>query len=190
VWAIAALVSEQNALASAQRNGSDSVEVLSAANVLISRAQGDLSLTLVNRGSDVSDPADNSTVMRVLARGGGGGLIAEVSALDGRTGTSAAANRLQADFASYRAIANQIDNLEGNGQITTAIGRAPTAAAAAGRLSTDFATQIGAAQNRFARSAADAASSLDGLWLAIPLVTALAAVLALFGLRQRINEYR
>ena len=39
-------------------------------------------------------------------------------------------------------------------------------------------------------SAADASSDLSGLALAIPLITILAAVLALLGLRQRINEYR
>ena len=47
VWALAGVSSEQHSLASAQRNGSDSLEALSAANVLLSRAQGDLSLALV-----------------------------------------------------------------------------------------------------------------------------------------------
>jgi hypothetical protein len=50
--------------------------------------------------------------------------------------------------------------------------------------------QITAADARFAHAAGDAASDLNGLGLAIPLVTVLVAVLSLLGLRQRINEYR
>jgi hypothetical protein len=57
-------------------------------------------------------------------------------------------------------------------------------------LSHDLAQQTAAAQGRFTRAAADATSSLGGLAFAVPLITALAAALALVGLRQRINEYR
>ena len=89
VWGIVGLVSAQNALETAQRNGSDSVEALSAATVLLSRAQGDLSLALVNRGTDTTDPLDFNAVTRVLERPGG--VIAEISALARRTGTTAAA---------------------------------------------------------------------------------------------------
>jgi hypothetical protein len=54
----------------------------------------------------------------------------------------------------------------------------------------DLASQIGAAQTRFERAAADAGSSLDGLALAIPVVFVLAALLSLYGLRMRQLEYR
>jgi hypothetical protein len=57
-------------------------------------------------------------------------------------------------------------------------------------VSSDLDAQIGAARGRFTRAAADATSALDGLSFAIPLITVLAAVAALLGLRQRINEYR
>jgi hypothetical protein len=57
-------------------------------------------------------------------------------------------------------------------------------------LSHRLSDEIGTAQARFTRSATDAASALDGLALAIPLIAVLAAVLALLGLRRRINEYR
>ena len=61
------MVRSQNDLAAAQRHGSDSVELLSTADVLLSRAQGDLSLTLVNRGTDTTDPLDfKAAIARAL----------------------------------------------------------------------------------------------------------------------------
>lgn len=188
VWGIVALVGAQNGLETAQRNGSDSVEALSAATVLLSRAQGDLSLTLVDRGTDRSDPLDFAAVTRVLDRPGG--LIAEISALARRTNTTPAAQRFDAEYAAYQAKARQITGLESGGLLQTAIRLAPQASAISEASSHNLAQQIDAAQGRFSRAAADATSSLDGLAFAIPLITALAAVLALVGLRQRINEYR
>jgi hypothetical protein len=170
-WAVIGLINEQNALATAQRDGSDQVELLSAAGVLLSRAQGDLSLALVNRGTDVTDPQDFAAVMDTLR-------------------TSGLGSRMGAGFISYRAAANRIESLENTGQLQPAIANAPTASVIAGNLSDGLEARITAAQERFTRSAADASSALSGLGLAIPLITALAAVLALLGLRQRINEYR
>jgi hypothetical protein len=188
VWGIVGLISAQNALETAQRNGSDSVEALSAATVLLSRAQGDLSLTLVNRGTDVIDPADFDAVSVVLERHGG--LIAELSALARRTGTTTATRRFDGDYAAYQAKARQLTRLENRGQLKAAIKFAPQASDISERMSHGLAQQIDAAQTRFTRAAADATSSLTGLTLAIPLITALATVLMLVGLRLRINEYR
>ena len=171
LWAFIGMTSEQNALSRAQHQGSDSVEALSATNVLLSRAQGDLSLTLVNRGNDTTDPLDFAAVKRTLT-----------------------ATRLAPGFtsglASYWAAANRLQRLQDNGQLGTAIDEAPGVAAISQRLSGQLGDQISAAQARFERSASDAASALSGLWLAIPLVTVLAAALAFLGLRLRINEYR
>jgi hypothetical protein len=188
VWGVVGLIGEQNALGSAQHHGSDSVEALSAATVLLSRAQGDLSLALVNRGTDQTDPLDFAAVSRVLQRPGG--LIAEISALARQTGTSAAAQKFDADYAAYQAKAGQITNLAETGQTKDAITGVQDASAISEQLSSDLAQQITSAQARFERSATDATSALGGLRFAIPLVTVLAAVLALLGLRQRINEYR
>ena len=170
-WALIGLTSEQNALATAQRQGSDSVELLSAANVLLSRAQGDLSLALVNRGTDVTDPQDFAKVNQALSASG----------LAGRLGPA---------FPSYLAAAKRVQDLETSGQLGPAIAASPTASQISDRVTHGVATRIAGAQTRFERSATDASSALDGLGLAIPLITALAAVLLLLGVRQRINEYR
>jgi hypothetical protein len=170
-WALAGLIAEQNALAAAQRNGSDRVERQSAANVLLSRAQADLSLTLVNRGTDTTDLGDFVAVMRVLTRAG-------------------VADDLRAELAAYDAAARRVQRLEDRGALETALAQSPRVAAMSEVLRADLSRRIAAAQTHFARAANHAASALGGLALAIPLVTVLAAVLALLGLRQRINEYR
>lgn len=185
VWGVVALITEQNSLSGAQQRGSDSVEVLSAASVLLSRAQGDLSLTLVNRGTDETDPLDFTAVGRGLLP-----LIREISVLARRTGTTAAADRFGADYASYQAQSTRIKDLQNIGRLPAALALEPATAAISDRLSSDLDGEIHAAQGRFLHAAADATSALDGLSIAIPVITVLAAVAALFGLRQRINEYR
>lgn len=171
IWALIALSSEQSSLAAAQRNGSDVVEARSAADILLSRAQGDLSLTLVNRGTDQTDPVDFSAAMHAL------------------TG-SALAPALTAGVASYGTAAGHVQGLERSGQLEAAITQLPAVAAVSRQLDGQLRDQMATAQAQFRAHAADASSALDGLWLALPLAAVLAAVLALLGLRERINEYR
>jgi len=185
VWGVIGLTSEQNSLSTAQQHGSDAAEVPSAAAVLLSRAQGDLSLTLVNRGTDETDALDLTAVERALPP-----LTRELSVLARRTGATAAANRFDADYASYQAKAAQIQRLQKSGNLKDALALEPATATISDRLSSDLGGQVGAAQRRFTHAAADATSSLDGLAFAIPVITVLAALAALLGLRQRINEYR
>ena len=170
-WAVIGLVSEQNSLATAQRRGSDSVELLSAANVLLSRAQGDLSLALVSRGTDVTDTKDFARVKRVLAKSG-------------------LASRVGPELPLLPEHDQTDPGPRVGGQLGPAIALEPNASNLSDALSKGLDTRIAAAQARFTSSAAHASSALSGLGLAIPLVTALAALLALLGLRQRINEYR
>ena len=190
-WGFVGMIGEQDALASAQRRGSDPVEVLSAAKILLSRAQSDESLTLVNRGSDETSPADFDAVMRALAPGGL--LLARVLSASGGAGNGAG-RELSSSLASYRAQHARLDRLEGAGNIPAAIklavGSATSGSSPADRLGNTLALQIRAAQRRFARSAADATSALGGVSLAGVVLGVLAAALTLLGLRQRINEYR
>jgi hypothetical protein len=187
IWAVAGLIREQNALARGRRS-SDSVEVLSATKVLFSRAQSDQSLTLVNRGSDETDPTDFRVVMRALAPPRG--LLGEVTALARGAGTTAAANRLVTSFVGYRVQTAQVAALEKSGQLSEAIKRASSVSSIADRLNRGLAAQIAGAQARFALDAAGATSALSGLSFAIPVLSIFAAALALIGLRPRLGEYR
>jgi hypothetical protein len=188
VWAVIGLVGERNALIRAQRYGSDSVEVLSASRVLLSRAQSDQSLTLVNRGSDETSPKDFQNVMNVLAPQGG--MIGDFAPLAARTGGRAGAERLAREFAAYRAQAAQVARAQQSGQIGAAINLAASPSSPSGTLSSDLSAQATAAQARFEAEAADATSAVSGLGIAIPVLSLVAAILALVGLRQRASEYR
>ena len=185
VWGVVALINEQNSLSTAQRHGSDPVEVLSASTVLLSRAQGDLSLALVNRGTDETDQTDLTAVEHALTP-----LTREISVLARRTGTTAAADRFDVDYASYQAQTNRIKSLQADGELPAALALEPATSAMSDRLSSDLGGQVQAAQERFSAAATNATSALGGLAFAIPLITVLAAVAALLGLRERINEYR
>jgi hypothetical protein len=191
-WAGIGMAAEQSALASAQSDGSDPVEVLSATQVLLLRAQSDRSLTLVARGGDTVDANDSDAVIAALE--GPGGLLARGGALLQQVGSPGAAGALNQEFAAYLTADSRIATLVNQGLVIEAIndsvrttnsGHSP-----ADVLSANLASQTDAAQSRFATHAGDASSSLSGLSIAIPIVTVLAAVLVLLGLRQRINEYR
>jgi hypothetical protein len=192
VWAVVGLLGERNALARAQRNGSDSVEVLTTSRVLLSRAQTDLSLTLVSRGTDDTSPLDFRTVLNLLSPQGG--MIGEFGPLARRTGSSADAARLAREFMAYRTETNKVTTPYQQGRIGEAIAVEVADAArpsnTANQLNADLAGQAAAAQRRFQTSAADATSALRGLWFAIPALAVLAAILGLVGIRQRAREYR
>jgi hypothetical protein len=191
-WAVIGLIGERNALIRAQRNGSDSVEVLTTSRVLLSRAQTDQSLTLVSRGTDDESPIDFQQVMNVLSPQGG--MIGEFTPLAARTGSRADAVRLAREFADYRRDTAQITKLEQDGAIPQAIALAVADSArptySATRLNADLGAQAAAAHGRFQAAATDATSALSGLRFAIPALAVLAAILGWVGLRQRAREYR
>jgi hypothetical protein len=195
IWGVLGLTSSQNALSRAQRNGSDSVEVLSAARILVSRAQSDASLTLIARGGDTTDPADFTAVVGALGSpNGSSGLVEEIRSLARRTGSEGAAAEFQTALRAYLSRHDQIEQLAAAGDTNAAnhlaAGSASGAQSPADRVTADLTAQIGAAQTRFEQAAADASSALDGLSVAIPVAIVLAMFLTLFGLRQRALEYR
>jgi hypothetical protein len=218
-WALAGIVSEQDALSSAQRSGSDFVQVAAVSKILALRAQGDESLALIARGGgelylcdfDVAanalQPPRNGRLVTLSserddctfgAAGNAlpppGNLLGELTALNAARGSAASARALAATFAQYRAVHGQIVGDENTGNFTgatrLAVGPNASEAGLFGRLDNGLNAQLGAAKARFQRSATDATSALDGLAVAIPVLVVLAALLALFGLQQRIKEYR
>jgi hypothetical protein len=188
-WAFVGMLNEQDALASARRD-SDALEVLSATRVLMSRAQSDENLILVNRGSDNADPLDLNAVTRALSRPGG--VLDELGVLAPEIGTTDPARQLRSAFSAYQAENAGISELQNNGETGPAIQEAesPRATTISNTLGNNLEAQIGAARRRFDRAAQDATSSLTGLTLAIPLFAALVATLAVIGIRRRLGEYR
>jgi len=191
VWVLLAFDAEQSRLSTAQRKGSDSVQVLSAVRVLGLRAQRDEGLALVARGGDAQDLADFDTVMRTLRPGQPTGLLAQARTLAARAGSTAAVDRLITTFADYQRVHRRVAAAEDGGDFT----RATDAFIAretplSDRLGANLKAQIAVAQQRFARSATSAASVISALTVVIVLAAAAIAVLAVVGLAQRIEEYR
>jgi hypothetical protein len=187
-WAAIAMTSARNSLNNAQRNGSDAVQVLSAARILWLRAQADESLGLVARGGGDRYVQDVDVVNRLLMPPRG--LLGEASRLAARTGSAPAIDELTNTWRAIHAQHGNVARLEQSGDFKAAI-RANTREAALGdRLNAGFGTQIGAAQKRFDTAASDARSSLRGLTVGIPLLVVVGVALALLGLQTRLNEYR
>jgi hypothetical protein len=191
-WGLLGLAAEQRALIRAQRDGSDPVEVLSAVRVLALRAQADEGLSLAARGSGDAYLADFEAALEVL--GTPRGLLADAAVLARRQGAGAGIKRLAERFAAYRSVHVRVAALEAEGRFTAAAdlsvgepGRELSIADAIGR---DLDRLIAASQRRFELAAADASSAVRVLWIAMPLLTLGGALLALYGVRLRMNEYR
>jgi hypothetical protein len=195
VWTIVGLIGEQNALSRAQRSGSDPVQVLSAARILALRAQGDEGLALVARGGGEASLTDFDLVTRRLGSfGEPASLLGEAAAIARRSGSAATIDRLSEGFAQYLAVHRRVVALETNGRfndaVRLAVGSSAKELSLADALNSGLAQQISAAQRRFGGAAGDATSALSGLWLVIPILSVLFAALALYGMQQRLGEYR
>jgi hypothetical protein len=195
MWTIVGLIGEQNALGRAQRSGSDPVQVISAARILALRAQGDEGLALVARGGGEASLEDFDVVTRRLGSSGEpASLLGEAAAIARRGGSVATIDGVSGSFAQYLAVHRRVVALETNGRfndaVRLAVGSSAQELSLADVLNSGLARQISAAQRRFGGAAGDATAALGGLWLAIPLLSVLFAAFALYGIQQRLGEYR
>jgi hypothetical protein len=159
------------------------------------RAQGDEGLALAARGGDESSLADFEVVAhRLGAAGQPASLLGEVASITRGSDSAAGTEQLSARFARYQAIHRRIVAMETNGRfndaVSLAVGSSAKELPLADSLNSSLVGQISAAQGRFANTADDATSALGGLWLAIPLLSVLFVGLALYGVLQRLREYR
>jgi len=201
-WITVAFVVQRGALVQAQRSGSDPVELLTAARILASRAQANESIALSARGSGEGEPflADVDRGFRAVIKPIDGLLdearASSAAANDGASSSIAVAMILRA-YGHYLAAHDRVVEAEREGDFSEAVRLAvqsrldePSTKDTA-RLLNDVLDQgITLAQQDFARRTGDALSALGGLPGAIPLLTALAALLALAGVRERLEEYR
>jgi hypothetical protein len=194
-WISVAFVAQQRALTSAQREGSDPVELLTATRILASRAQADESVALSSRGGGEDDPQldDIDHGFRAVTAPIGG-LLDEAAATSGHP-----LRTIRAAYRTYVEAHGRVVHQERAGDFTIAVNLAiggagagdniPTQVAAAA-LDGALAREIDVAQDRFRSRTADAGGALDGLSGGVPLLTIACALLAMFGLRRRLDEYR
>ena len=192
VWTVTRFTSEQDALVRAQRNGSDQMQVLSAARFLTLRAQSDDNLALVERSAGDAYREDFDIVSaRLGGRDGTGGLLGDARAIAGRTGSQGVIRRLSAQFAAFQREHDAVWNLdeEGNydGAVKRLIGQEADAARA---FDAGLTREIARSWARLDAAAGQARSGFDGLAVAIPLLIVIAGLLVLVGLKRRIGEYQ
>ncbi|MEA2151251.1 MAG: hypothetical protein QOD69_3081 [Solirubrobacteraceae bacterium] len=208
IWILAAFAQQQTALAQAQREGSDPVELLTVTRILASRAQANESIALAARGGGDGEPrlADVDRGFRAVTRPigvarrgsarGSGGLLqrAAVIAGDSPAGVDAIYAAYRRYLEAHRRVAAQEQRGDFSRAVKLAIGggASPSAstAAAAAAFNRALDNEVGRAHRRFDGAASRAQAALGGLAAGIPLLTALSALLALLGVRQRLQEYR
>ena len=203
-WVVVAFAIEQHHLSKAQSDGSDPVELLTATSILASRAQANESVALSSRGGG-EDEIRLSDVYRGFraavkpigdtrtpsARGSGGLLDVAVT----ETGHSATAiDGIYDAYRRYREAHEKVVERDLAGESREAVDLATavtgSSKAAADELDAALEREVRVAQDRFGSEIARAGGKLDPLAAGIPLLTGLFGVLALLGVRRRLEEYR
>jgi hypothetical protein len=193
-WTLVAFARQHNALDEARRRGSDPVELLTAARILVARADAEESITLSARGGG-SGIEDLAGIDR-----GFGAIVAPIDKLLSRAADVAGrpTDRIATAYRAYRAAHDDVVAQERIGDYRTAAKLAvlprtdgmPYSKKAALALNRVLDDEVDVAQDRFTAARARAESALGGLSTSIWLLTALCAVLALAGVRERLEEYR
>jgi hypothetical protein len=188
-WTVIGMASARSALMRSQHDGSDSVQILSAARILALRAQADESLALVARGGAEQYLNDFVQVDGLLQPPSG--LLGDRAEL---RGSSAALPALAATWRGIRDEHARVAQRQHQGDfgpaVALAVGPRSREAQLFDRLNRGFDEPIAAAQRRFDHAAHDARSALTGLAIGIPLLLVVCVALALTGLQSRLDEYR
>jgi hypothetical protein len=168
------------------------VQTLSAARILNLRAQNDENLALIERGRGEQYVADYTvTATRIAGADGTGGLIAfvgDAARSSDPVGVDAGlGDRFASVMSTHRAVRREDDH--GNYEAAVQLAIKDEASAVQG-LDAALRGEIERAHAEFDRQASAARAGFDELLIGIPLLTAAAAGLVLFGIQRRIAEYR
>jgi hypothetical protein len=191
IGALAQYTSSRDALARAQQEGSDTVQLLAAARILTLRASADESFALIERGTGQAFLDDFDVVAtRVAGEEGNGGLLAR--AKDGAVSDATdGIQAVQAGFTDFRATDARVRAADESGSYQDAVALSTGDQVTKVRnLDDAYRSEIGAARARLEQHATDARSGFDVLAIGIPLLLLAAAGLVLLGLERRIAEYR
>jgi hypothetical protein len=193
VWSLLRFNWEQNALVRAQRNGSDSVQLLSSARILALQAQANENIALSERGTGQAFRDEATRVMTRLCGNEDctGGLLAAELDVAARTGSAERIQAIQQQAAQFWSIARNVAVMDDAGDYTGAVDKARGEQTQASNvLDASIVDESRNAQARFDDAAHDAGSGFAILTVALTLGLLLAGALVLIGLQPRIGEYR
>ncbi len=190
-WLVVAFLASASRLNEARTKGSDPVQLLSSARILLSRAQADENLFLVSRGSGSANLADANAVIAELGAppNGTGGLIERAANVAPAPGIPVSL------YAAYLKAHQGVIDAATKGlfaqAVTSATGTDPgDVLPAADQLNRAISKPLDQAQKVFQSKAAAARRDLSLLGFGVIALAAIAAGLAVAGLEHRINEYR
>jgi hypothetical protein len=192
-WTVAQFATAQSSLVDAQRHGSDAVQTLSSARILLLRAYNDDNLALVARGNGADYVQDFDTVAKVLTatKSRQPGLLHTAGAIAGRTSDVDLAHRLVRQFASVQQAHDAVRGNDDAGSYGDAVKAATTTERqAVSTLDDTLQREIARTQAILAARAADARGGYTVMLVLLPLLALGAAVAVLAGLTPRIEEYR
>ena len=191
-WVLLRFVSTQDSLVRAQRNGSDTVQLLSAARILAHQAQSDENLTLSERGTANNLALDFTTLAkRVGGTDGDGGLLGQAREVAARRGETSGIDDARTRFQDVMAEHVEVRKADEQSDYAGAVRRATsTEAAAFTAFDKALQSEIADAQGRLESEVADARRGYRVLTVAVPFLLLLAAALVLVGFQRRIVEYR
>jgi hypothetical protein len=205
-WILVAFAIQKRETVLARSTGAQPVRFLTATRSQAARAQADESVVLASRPADgATQPSTVDNRFRALTSpigsnrpgpaSGTGGLLAKAAG----TGHNAGAiDGIYGAYRRYRVAHNRVVAQERGGHFdaarSLAIGKSRSAGAsttsAAAALNKALDDQVEVAQRRFRQHTSAAQGALDGLAKGIPVLVTLSAVLALLGVRERLQEYR
>jgi hypothetical protein len=191
IYGLVVFAGSQHALAASEREGSDPVQVLSVGRILALRSLSDENLDLIQRGTDTSYITDfNGTVQR-LGLSGRGGLMALARDVEQRAGRPSQVALLGLQLHTYQHLHGTVRSLDDDqgdykDAVTLAVGDEASALAAA---DDSFAREIDFAAQRLDVHASHASRLLTPAPYVLAIGAALAALVAVLGLRRRITEY-
>jgi len=183
--AVAQFLSSQDALSAAQRDGSDTMQLVAAARILTLRASSDESQALIERGTGQAFTDDFKALTprtQVLLS------HATASAVpSARAAIRGARSQFDEFVVAHRAIADA----DKNGNYDAAVGQSTDEQfPRVQKLDTSYHQIIAGARDRLESHADDARAGFGVLSIGIPLLLLAAIALVLLGLEQRIREYR
>ncbi|MCP2253615.1 hypothetical protein LY13_002368 [Prauserella aidingensis] len=197
LWAAVAVTFQSVLVGSGRSSGTEQTDVMVRARIAALQARADETLTLLARGNGTAYEEEyRSSIRRLSGPNGDGGLLGE--ARDGTEGLPAA-DHVEAAVRSagaWREVHGQVRNFDNGGRYEDAVELAiqtegdEGATAAFTRLDSDLARGIADSRQLFLDDTTNASRALTLLSPGFAVLSLVAMLGSILGIRERLREYR
>jgi hypothetical protein len=194
IWTLVAFAASHHSTAQAKSGGSDAVEVLARARSVGLQASIDESLAIVARGNGQQflTDFDNATSQLASPDTSSGLLVDAAKLTAGNLDARAQVNSARSAYDAYLLAHKQVRDLDTSGQSAQVVAQKAITVEYPQfvTFNDSLVKALAVMQKQFTTKASHARSTLGPLPYAVPLLLTLAALLAIAGIQQRINDYR